>query len=71
MVYSHGAVYEGDLMHNLPHGNGILYYKSGKVFYSGGWDNNKFQGFGTLHTESPSYVTVPLDYKDLQQLQKY
>ena len=30
-------------------GNGVLYFPSGKVFYSGCWKANQFHGFGILN----------------------
>ena len=30
-------------------GNGVLYFSSGKVFYSGCWKKNQFHGFGILN----------------------
>jgi hypothetical protein len=30
-------------------GNGILYYPSGNIFYSGNWYKNMFHGYGILN----------------------
>jgi hypothetical protein len=37
LIYPRGHYYDGELQNGEPYGNGILYFPSGKVFYSGSW----------------------------------
>jgi hypothetical protein len=31
--------YEGELVNNIPNGNGVLFSNEGDIIYSGGWKN--------------------------------
>jgi hypothetical protein len=40
------------------HGNGELYYASGKLAYSGQWFRDKMQGFGKLFNDNPTIKKI-------------
>jgi hypothetical protein len=67
-TYSHldfenGARYEGEFnLQNEFEGNGVLYYPSGKMCYSGSWKSNSFHGFGVLYNESPAETKAETPY---------
>ena len=42
--YENGEYYIGHFKNNLRHGQGIYYYKNGKIKYDGEWINNKREG---------------------------
>ena len=43
-----GMQYEGEMMGELPHGNGIL-YSNGRILFSGTFQYGRYHGYGTLH----------------------
>ena len=43
-IYDNGDYYIGEMLNNVPHGKGILYYKNGNVKYDGEFVNDKFEG---------------------------
>jgi len=52
-------------------GNGVLYFSSGKIFYSGCWKKNQFHGFGILNNiegqSDPFGQNIAINYKDFNQ----
>ncbi|CAD8149752.1 unnamed protein product [Paramecium pentaurelia] len=69
--YDNGGVYEGQWYDNKMHGNGTLFYASGKPAYEGQWVNDKFQGKGTLYNEEPQMLYSEFDYRDFDQVGEY
>jgi antitoxin component YwqK of YwqJK toxin-antitoxin module len=41
--YGEGYTYEGDLLNNLPNGNGALYYPNKQLYAIGSWANGRLQ----------------------------
>lgn len=48
----------------LNEGNGVLYFSSGKIFYSGCWKRNQFHGFGILNNIDNN-KTVHIDHVEI------
>ncbi|MFN8432177.1 MAG: hypothetical protein U0V04_19505 [Spirosomataceae bacterium] len=49
--YSEGYTYEGDLLNNLPHGQGVLYYPNKRVFAIGEFEKGRLQGFSKTYND--------------------
>ena len=41
-IYENGDYYIGEMLSNVPHGKGILYYKNGNIKYDGEFVNGKY-----------------------------
>ena len=54
--------YEGEMLGDLPHGNGVLYQR-GQVYFSGSFKFGKFSGYGTLY--NLDYRAELVDYKKI------
>lgn len=63
--------YEGEIKEGRAEGNGVLFFQSGKIEYSGNWSNGAYQGFGTLYNKSPQPLNAQFSYKDLALLGPY
>ena len=53
--YSNGAVYKGDLLGGLKHGEGIYESEEENIYYSGSWENDKRHGKGRSITKEGIY----------------
>ena len=51
MEYENGNYYIGRWKNGKRNGNGKLYDKNGNLIYDGDWNNDKFEGKGTLNIE--------------------
>jgi hypothetical protein len=49
LIYPDGVFYEGNFKNDALSGHGSLYYGMNRPAYVGSWENNKFNGFGTLY----------------------
>ena len=50
-------------------GRGALYYVNGELAYEGEWSQDQLHGYGVLYNENPVYITDPIDWKHLDQVQ--
>ena len=66
--YSDGGVYDGDWFEGAMHGVGTLFYASGQIAYQGEWNNNKFDGRGSVYNENPARLYGDFDYTDFDKL---
>ena len=53
------------------HGQGILYYASGKPVYDGDWFEDKFEGRGVLYNENPNNLDGAFNYNDFDEIDDY
>lgn len=49
--FGEGFFYEGDLLNNVPHGQGVLFYPNKQVYAIGEWKKGKLQGFSKTYYE--------------------
>ncbi len=49
------------------HGDGKLYYPSGKIAYEGNFKYDKFHGFGKLFNQNPTYIQA-FDFRNFNKL---
>lgn len=47
--YGDGYTYEGDLLNNLPHGQGVLYYPNKQVYAIGEFEKGRLHGFSKTY----------------------
>lgn len=52
-------------------GYGTLYYPSGGLAYMGQWQDDKFNGKGTVFNETPVQLEESYDYTNFDQLGEY
>jgi hypothetical protein len=68
LIYPDGVFYEGNFKNDNLSGKGALYYGSNRPAYIGDWENNKFNGFGTLFNEYSTLIETSFDYSDFNKI---
>lgn len=61
LFYSNGDVYTGQFLNYAKKGFGTMVYSDGKTIYRGNWDNDTYNGQGTLKTTKGEYKGKFLD----------
>lgn len=76
-TYKNGGHYEGNWRDNQMHGEGKLFYKSGKLAYDGEWHKDMFHGKGKVFNDSPNLdhtnllsAGISLNYQDLSDYEE-
>jgi hypothetical protein len=49
-------------------GYGTLYYPNGAIAYEGEWQDDEFDGFGTVYNDHPSPIKGGFDYTNFNTL---
>jgi len=65
---ANGDEFEGEMLGELPHGNGVI-YRNGKVFFSGSFKFGKYSGYGTLF--NLDFTPGPVDHKFIDLSRPY
>ena len=71
MVFLTLNTIDGQWKQNKMHGQGILYYASGKPAYDGDWYEDKFEGRGVLYNENPNNLDEAFNYNDFDEIDDY
>lgn len=69
LVYPDGVFYEGHFKNDTLSGQGSLFYGLNRPAYVGDWQNNKFNGYGTLYNEYPTPLDKSFDYSDFNKIE--
>ena len=68
LIYPDGVFYEGNFKDDTLCGRGALYYGPNRPAYIGDWEDNKFNGQGTLYNEYSTLIETPFDYSDFNKI---
>ena len=55
IIFDNGDYYIGELINNLKHGKGIIYYKNGNIKYDGDFIDDKYEGNGKYINKKGDY----------------
>jgi hypothetical protein len=69
LTYPDGVFYEGNFKSDTLSGKGSLFYGQNRPAYVGDWENNKFNGNGTLYNEYPTLMDSAFDYSDFNKIE--
>lgn len=68
LIYPDGVFYQGNFKNDTLSGKGSLYYGHNRPAYVGDWQNNKFNGVGTLYNEYPVMMESGFNYTDFNKI---